>query len=156
MRESELYQPVRAWLVDRGYEIHVELFGHDIVAVKDGRAVVVELKSCLSGVLMDQLRGAATWADEVMAAIASRPNCTKGLRYFGFGLLRVRNGKCFQQCKPKPQPWHRIKRRKYKMGILASRSPAMPHEVAGLKSCPELKQQRIMRGDHYSQMEDSQ
>jgi hypothetical protein len=106
MRESDLYPPVRDWLIARGYEVHVEIFGHDIVALKDGKALVVELKLGLTRVLTKQLESAANWADEVMGAVGVEVIIGKSgecgaYRYNGFGLLQVVGGKVRQRIRPK-------------------------------------------------------
>lgn len=145
MKESDLYPPVRDWLLARGYEIHVEIFDADIVAVKDGRLTVVELKLCLSTDLWMQCRTRATWADEVIAAVASTPRCTEAYQHSGFGVLIVQDGRVKQKHKPRPQPWHWHKARAYRMKKLAKREPAQPHEMAGVPSSRKLKEQRLAR-----------
>jgi hypothetical protein len=145
MKESDLYAPVRDWLTARGYTIHVEVFDADIVATKDGKLTAVELKPCLTNGLFCQCVTRAKWADEVIAAIASDPRGTGGMKQHGFGLLQVVNGKVRVRVHPKPQPWYWHKMRAYRMKKLANRAPAMPHEVAGLPSCPALKDQRRQR-----------
>lgn len=145
MRESDLYPPVRDWLIARGYEVHVEIFDCDIVAVKDGRLLVVELKLCLARELFTQMEDAARWADEVMGAVASAPRKLGGLSNKGFGLLQVTDGRVRQRVKPRPQPHWWFKKRAYRIKKLNGRDPAMPHELAGLPSCPALRLQREQR-----------
>ena len=145
MKESDLYQPVRAWLERQGWVIHVEMFDHDIVASRDGRWIVVELKKCMTWKLTQQCDRAARWADEVWCAIASDPKTVGDCRQNGFGVLIVRDGKVRKKLGARPQPWHWHKRRKYRVGILSRRAPAMPHELAGLPSSRILKDQRRRR-----------
>lgn len=134
MKESDLYPPVRDWLRARGYTIYVERFDADIVAVKDGRLLAVELKLCFTQQLYSQLQARATWADEVMAAVGSAPRAFKAMRYMGYGLLLVSNGKVRQKFKTRPQPWQFHKRRLYRLKVLADELPAMDHELAGVMS----------------------
>ena len=44
MAESDLYKPVKVFLEKQGYEVKGEVRGCDVVAVKDGAMLVVELK----------------------------------------------------------------------------------------------------------------
>ena len=145
MKESDLYVPVRDWMVARGYEIHVEMFDADIIAMKDGKITVVGLKPCLTTTVIKQCVARAGWADFVYAAIASEPRGIGGMRGFGFGLLMVSGSSVRQRLLPRPQPWLWHKRRNYRIKKLTNRSPAQPHELAGLPACPELRLQRQAR-----------
>lgn len=147
MRESDLYVPVRDWLAARGYAVYVERFGADVVAVRGGELTVVALKLCLTQGLMEQLGWRAQWADYVIAAVASEPKHLSGLRYAGYGLLQVRDGKARQRLVARPQPWLWHRKHDYRAKKLAGEAPAMAHEVAGLPSCPQLRQQRRQRAD---------
>ena len=145
IRESELYRPVRDWLIARGHQVHVEIFDADIVALKDGLMTAVELKSSVSNGLMLQLHHRAAWADYVFAAVAVCPKRTDQLRYCGYGLLLVSGGKVRQICMAREQPWRRVLARRYRLKRLMGRHPAMEHEVAGLPACGLLKEQRLRR-----------
>ena len=145
VRESDLYQPVRDWLVAQGYEVHVEVFDADIVATKDGRLIAVELKPCLTDGLTLQLHHRAGWADEVWAAVSSEPRITSILRDAGYGLLQVVNGRVRKRFKARPQPWGWHSRHAYRLKKLANREPAHDHELAGLPCCPQLREQRRLR-----------
>lgn len=151
IRECELYPPVRDWLAQRGWEVHVEKWDCDIVAVKGDVLRAVELKPALNEKLVRQLHDRARWADEVMGAVAAEPrgyqSKASGLRYSGFGLLQVdiTTGKVRQRIKPRPQPWHFHSRRTYRMRILADRHPAMPHEMAGIPASAQLREQNKLR-----------
>lgn len=148
MKESDLYIPVRDWLVARGYEVHVEVFGVDIIALKDGFLTVVELKKWFNQHLRHQMQHAANWADFVMGAVpGKRGDKPKhvGYLYGGFGLLFVDGAKVHQFRKPKRQPmfWHRG--HDYRMDKLKGRLPAQDFETAGIPSCPALSEQREKR-----------
>ena len=43
-KETDLYEPIRAFLEEEGYQVQAEVKHCDIAAEKDGRLVVVELK----------------------------------------------------------------------------------------------------------------
>jgi len=145
MKESDLYGPVRDWLTSQGYQIHVEIFDADVIGVKDGRIVVVELKACLSYGVFLQCHKRASWADEVWAAIGSTPKDTGDMKRAGFGLLIVKDGKVRKRFAAKPQPWHWHRSKAYRAKKLACRAPAQPHELAGLPSNQQLTRQRMMR-----------
>lgn len=154
MKESDLYPPVRDWLRARGYEVHVEMFGADVVAVKDGTLTVVELKIALTQKLLYQCNDRARWADFVLAAVPVNMLTTreakgriKNARGWGFGVLSVDVDRCSarQIAKARQQPWGFHKRRNYRLKMLDGRPPAMDHELAGLPSCNALRQQRLDR-----------
>ena len=147
MREADLYPLVRDWLIARGYQVHVEVFGHDVAAFKNGAWTVVELKTSMTWRLMRQLESAAAWADFVMAAVPTEQKKFCGLRSHGFGLLQVDfpERKIRQRVHPKQQPfgWH--KRRAYRIKKLSERTPALEHEMAGLPCSGALRIQRDVR-----------
>lgn len=145
MKESELYPYVRDWLLQRGYEVHVELFDADVAALKNGQLTVVELKICASQELLMQCSVRSGWADFVIACIASEPRSLSNFRHHGYGLLQLRNGRLYERCAARPQPWHWHRRRAYRLKKLQGRLPAQPHELAGLPACKALSQQRDMR-----------
>lgn len=155
-RESELFVPVREWLRKNGYEVHVEIFDADVVAVKDGKLTVVELKPHFTVKLFKQLHSRALWADFVIAATfrpksgdADKAIKRGGMKYHGFGVLLVDGSAVRELMKPKPQPfmWH--KRNAYRRKKLLGRAEAMDHELAGLPSCNALREQRLKReADH--------
>jgi hypothetical protein len=145
VRESDLFPPVRKWLESKGYTIHVEMFDADIIATKDGRIVVVELKPCLTQHLITQCARRSQWADEVWCAIGSEPRTISELKYSGFGLLLVSGGKVRKKLGAKPQPWQWHKMRAYRAKRLMDRAPAMAHEIAGLPCCAALREQRERR-----------
>ncbi|SHI53013.1 hypothetical protein SAMN02745751_00496 [Dethiosulfatibacter aminovorans DSM 17477] len=54
MKETELYQPVKDLFEGMGYEVYSEVDDMDVVAVKDDRKIVIELKTSLSMKLLIQ------------------------------------------------------------------------------------------------------
>lgn len=89
--ESRLYAPVRDWLAADGYTVYPEAWGHDVVAYKGERIVVVELKMAFTRSLYLQLIRASMFADAVMGGVATRPR-SKSLevcRDHQFGVLRI-------------------------------------------------------------------
>jgi hypothetical protein len=65
LRETDLYAPVRDYLVAHGYAVRSEVLGCDIAAVKDGDLIVVELKRQLSLDLLVQ----ATQRQRITASV---------------------------------------------------------------------------------------
>lgn len=150
MKESDLYPPVRDWLLERGYEVHVEMFGCDIVAIKDGLLTAIELKLGMRKRLTEQLYEAAMWADFVIGAIPGVRGKSPNLscwKYNGYGCLLIdtQESKVHQALKPQRQPLAFHKRRNYRIKKLTGRAPAMEHELAGLPSCAQLREQRLKR-----------
>lgn len=143
MAESDLCDPVREWLKRHGYVVYFELFDTDIVGVKGDELIAVELKSCLTSRLCSQLHDRALWADRVWGAVASRPKCTKNFQYYGWGLLIVKDGVAKQRVMARPQPWHRVKTRRYRFKRLGAESPARAGDLAGLPSGTSVKTQRL-------------
>lgn len=58
MKETDLYEPVKKWLEAKGYKVfpEIELRGTraDVVGIKEGSSIIVELKTSLSRDLIDQ------------------------------------------------------------------------------------------------------
>lgn len=54
MKETDMYPAVRHFLVSQGYTVRSEVRGCDVVAEKDGRFVVLEMKTRLSVALLAQ------------------------------------------------------------------------------------------------------
>jgi len=43
-KEEDLYDPLRKWLVNNGYEVQAEVQSCDVVAIKDDEMTIIELK----------------------------------------------------------------------------------------------------------------
>lgn len=150
MKECDLYIPTRDRLISTGHIVHAEVFGTDIIAVKDGKITAVEMKLCLSDKLVQQCYAASRWADFIIAVIASKPVTTSvnmhSLRHLGCALWQCIDGKIHQKIRvAKPQPWSWHKAHRHRAEKLEGRRPAMPHETAGIPSCPALREQRLVR-----------
>lgn len=143
MKERDLYPAVRDWLKAQGWTVHVEIFDADIVAERNGELLVVEMKMSMNDHLFNQLCDRARWADYGIAAVPASAY-RKQTMYLceGFGVLTIANSKAVRRIKARPQPWRRIKTRKYRFAKLRSRLPAQDHECAGLPACRELADNR--------------
>ncbi len=76
-KETDLYEPIRAFLEEEGYQVQAEVKHCDIVAQKDGKLVVVEMKKAFGLKLVYQGLERQTLTDEVFVAI---PRPKKGAR----------------------------------------------------------------------------
>jgi hypothetical protein len=102
-RETDLYEPVKAFLEAQGYEVKAEVSGCDVVAVRgDEPPVVVELKTRFNLELLLQTADRLAVSDTVYIAIADGPRsglrgrgkrALKLCRMLGFGVLLVRSSK---------------------------------------------------------------
>ncbi len=97
--ERDIYEPVRAYLAERGYQVEGEVRGCDLVARRGEELLVVELKARLSLALIAQAVERQEYADSVYVAVpvdsatAYPPNfgrTRKILRRLGLGALLVR------------------------------------------------------------------
>ena len=76
-KETDLYEPIRAFLEEEGYQVQAEVKGCDIAAVKDGQMVIVELKKAFNLKLVYQALERQSLTDQVFVAI---PRPKKGQR----------------------------------------------------------------------------
>nr|WP_294680679.1 DUF2161 domain-containing phosphodiesterase [uncultured Anaerotignum sp.] len=68
-KETDLYEPIRAFLETEGYQVQAEVKHCDIAAQKDGTLVVVELKKAFGLKLVYQALERQSLTDEVYVAI---------------------------------------------------------------------------------------
>ncbi len=69
--ETELYPPVKAFLVEQGYEVKAEVGSADLVACRDGAdPVIVELKTGFTLSLFHQAVVRQSVTDAVYVAVA--------------------------------------------------------------------------------------
>jgi len=124
IKETELYQPVKAFLAGQGYEVKAEVDAADIVACRDGEdPVIVELKTGFSLSLFHQAIARQSITDAVYIAVARgsgrrfqqalRSNLSLARR-LGLGLITVRLADAFVEVHLDPAPYtpRKSKRRK--------------------------------------------
>lgn len=114
-RETELYQPVKAYLEGQGYEVKGEVGKADIVAVRgEEDPVIVELKTGFSLTLFHQAIDRQNLTDNVYIAVprgTGRPflkslaNNKKLCRRLGLGLITVRMKDLFVEVHLDPSPY---------------------------------------------------
>ena len=76
-KETDLYEPIRAFLEEEGYQVQAEVKNCDIAAMKDGQLIVVELKKSFNLKLVYQGLERQSLTEQVFVAI---PRPKKGQR----------------------------------------------------------------------------
>jgi len=76
-KETDLYEPIRAFLEEEGYQVQAEVKDCDIAAAKDGQLVIVELKKAFNLKLVYQGLERQSLTEQVFVAI---PRPKKGQR----------------------------------------------------------------------------
>lgn len=141
LRERDLYRPVHDWLVSQLWTVYPEVFDADVVGLRRGEIVAVELKLGMRSTLDRQLMLASHWADFVYAAIPSstyRAQAAQGWKSSGYGVLLIESdGRVKVQVEAREQPYWWVKKHAYRLKRLAERNPAHPDDVAGLPACKE-------------------
>jgi len=114
--ETNLYQPIKDFLHQLGFDAKGEVCGCDVVALNNGEPValiICELKLSFSLELILQAVDRSTACDEIWIAVHAKkngrgresdPRAKKLCRYLGFGLLRVNPSNSVEVI-VKPQPW---------------------------------------------------
>lgn len=127
IRESDLYQPVKALLVGQGYEVKGEIGAADVVACRGAEEmVIVELKTGFSLSLFHQAIERQALTEAVYVAVprgSGRPflkalkNNLSLCRRLGLGLITVRPKDGFTEVHVDPAPY-RPRQSKQKRGRL--------------------------------------
>lgn len=74
MLETEMYQPIKDYLVNQGYSVKAEVLNIDVVAKKEDQIVIVEMKKSLSMKLLYQGCNRQKLYDDVYIAISHPGN----------------------------------------------------------------------------------
>ena len=115
LRETDLYPPVKAFLEGLGYVVKAEVGPADVVGLRGGDMVVVELKTGFSLTLLQQAVARQALSDQVYVAVprwAGRAGwrAFKGntglCKRLGLGVLSVRLKDGFVQVHADPAPFH--------------------------------------------------
>lgn len=98
-KEEDLYDPLRKWLVNNGYDVQAEVNSCDVVAIKDDEMTIIELKKSFNLQLVYQCMERQKIGKYVYAAVAAPSknkikikNLQKGealLRRLGIGLILI-------------------------------------------------------------------
>lgn len=118
--EKDIYDPIRDFFIDKGFEVRGEVNHCDVCALKDDQLIVIELKKNLSVELLVQATKRQKLADLVYIAIP-KPKRLKGsskwfdlchlLRRLELGLIfvTVKKGKSLVEIAVHPEPFDRLK-----------------------------------------------
>jgi hypothetical protein len=127
-RETDLYEPIRDYLVANGYQVQAEVKGCDVVAQKENELVVVELKRNFSTRLLVQAIDRQKITDAVYVALPGpyRPRTRRWrdikrlLRRLEIGLLVVTgtSGSYHVEIVFHPLPFQRRKRASRKRAVI--------------------------------------
>ena len=129
LRESDLYGPVRDWLVAQGYTVRGEVKDCDITAVKDDDLIIIELKRSFGVSLLVQSAQRQRATDSVYVALPQPKGgiytrrwraATHLLRRLELGLILVTFGGRAPHVEVvfHPLPHERKKAKKHKRAIL--------------------------------------
>lgn len=98
-KEEDLYDPLRKWLVNNGYDVQAEVQSCDVVAIKDDEMTIIELKKSFNLQLVYQCMERQKIGKYVYAAVAAPSknkikikNLQKAealLRRLGIGLILI-------------------------------------------------------------------
>lgn len=77
LKETDLYEPIKIFLEDEGYEVQAEVKHCDIAAIKEGQTLIIELKKSFNLKLVYQALERQSLTDQVFVAI---PRPEKGQR----------------------------------------------------------------------------
>lgn len=127
-RETDLYQPVKAFLEGQGYEVKAEIGAVDVMAVRgDDDPVIVELKVGFSLSLFHQAVDRKGVTDDVYICVprSTGPVFAKALKdntrlchRLGIGLMSVRLRDGFVEVHCDPAPYRPVKSAKRKGRLL--------------------------------------
>jgi hypothetical protein len=70
LKETDLYLPIKEYLLDQGYKVNGEVLNCDVTAIKDDELIVIELKKTLNLSLITQAVNRQKYADSVYVAVA--------------------------------------------------------------------------------------
>jgi hypothetical protein len=125
--ESSLYPLVRDFLEKQGFVVHAEAKNCDVVGVKDGDLVVVELKVALSLELLAQGLERMKVSETVYVAVPAPKAAAQVARFKSFfpilrklelGLLSVDMGNDLVTVLVQPQPYQRRRQPKARRALL--------------------------------------
>lgn len=120
--ETELYLPLKEYLIAQGFSVRGEVHGCDLAALKDDELVLVELKKAINLELILQGNERKRLSDNVYLAVPQPKRANSRwqkiirlCRALGLGLLVVSPGGCVQLvCQPsalRPRQSYRAKER---------------------------------------------
>lgn len=118
--EKDMYDPIRNYFIDKGFEVRGEVKHCDVCAMKDDQLVVIELKRNLSVELLVQAAKRQKTADLAYVAIPKPKRLTSSSKWFdichllrrlelGLILVTVKKNKSLVEIAVHPEPFDRAK-----------------------------------------------
>lgn len=102
IKETDLGKTIVSWLQSEGWDVYQEVQAHggrvaDVVAVRSGILIVVEIKTSLTFELLDQVSGWKAYAHHVYAAVPRAKGDGRRMAYrvfgdHGIGVIEVDRG----------------------------------------------------------------
>ena len=98
IKETDLFAPIQAFWLDRGYVVNAEVKGFDITLTKDNRLTIIETKLHFNTTLLYQAIEAQKVADFVYIAIPAQPykklaKITHIAKSLNLGLITISDAK---------------------------------------------------------------
>lgn len=118
--EKDMYDPVRDFFIDQGFEVRAEVNHCDVCAMKGEELVIIELKRNLSVELLVQAAKRQRTADLVYIAVPRPKKLTGSSKWYdichlirrlelGLILVTVKKGKSLVEIAVHPEPFDRLK-----------------------------------------------
>jgi len=128
-RETDLYEPIRDFLLSQGYTVRAEVEGCDVVAYKGGELTIVELKRRFSTDLLIQAIDRQRITDSVYVALPGPFDLRRGSRWHGIrkllrrlevGLIVVdlQHGRSRVTIVSRPSPYRRRRLKHKRLAVL--------------------------------------
>lgn len=127
MKETDLYPPVAAYLLEQGYTVRSEVKDCDVAAIKGEELVVVELKRHFSVDVLIQATARQNMSDQVFVAIPRPKRGMRGKHWQGIirlvkklelGLMVVSSSRSKVEVVVSPQPYTPKKRPQKRRAII--------------------------------------
>lgn len=77
MKETELYEPIKSYLLKNGYKVQAEVKNCDIACLYENKLIVIEMKKSFNLKLLYQAMDRKSFADKVFVAINRPKNFRK-------------------------------------------------------------------------------
>ena len=77
MKETELYEPIKSYLLKNGYKVQAEVKNCDIACLYENKLIVIEMKKSFNLKLLYQAMDRKSFADKVFVAISRPKNFRK-------------------------------------------------------------------------------
>lgn len=98
VRETDLYEPIRAHFVDQGFQVQAEVNDCDMVALREDEVIIIELKTSLNMTVLIQATARQGQCDGVYVGVPAPKGrrayktfrgATRVMKRLGLGLITV-------------------------------------------------------------------